>query len=379
MGTYRILLKPSVPWKREEAAVFYRWALTALDPKRSRLFAGNYQASDGAQVPYRFWSARAPRALLLMLHGCCDYSGAFDDIAPTLAKRGIACLAYDQRGFGVTASHGAWTSQDRIVEDACEMADFLRKRAQADLPLFVLGESMGGSVAVHMAARQAEASIAGLVLVAPGALASAMRNKLYHWLMRGIGLVARESEIVVERTSAKDLSAAAAIRLLSDPLVMQSIHPDLLDGVIAMGYAAVEAAAKVSVPTLTLIAGKDDVVRNDCVAELHKNLRGPKTMALIEKAPHLLLHWRHGDVVVRYARRWMERRLKSLRPRRRYMPAASSSSSAVRAQADNISIASVPAASLACEHPASGAAPAGTTSGNPPKEKTRRFADELVG
>jgi pimeloyl-ACP methyl ester carboxylesterase len=170
---------------------------------------------------------------------------------------------------------------------------------------------MGGSVAVHAVARQSDLDIAGLVLVAPGALASAMRNKFYHWFMRALGLVARQSEIFVERTSAKDLTAAAAIRLLGDPLVMQSIRPDLLDGVIAMGYAAVEAAFRVSVPTLTLIAGKDDLLRGECVRQLHDNLQGPKIWAPIEDAPHLLLHWRRGDVVLGYVRRWIGRRLRS--------------------------------------------------------------------
>ncbi|HEY4126363.1 MAG TPA: alpha/beta fold hydrolase [Rhizomicrobium sp.] len=312
MGTYRISLRRAVPWKQAEVATRYRWALTALDPRRSRLFVGRHQASDGAQIPYRFWPAQSPRALLLLLHGCCDYAGAFDDIAPKLAKRGITCLAYDQRGFGATASHGAWTSQDRITQDSREMTCFLRARVEPSLPLFILGESMGGSVAVHTAAQHSDLNIAGLILIAPGALASAIRNRFYHWLMRGLGLVATQSEIMVERTSAKDLSAAAAIRLLGDPLVMQSIRPDLLDGVIAMGHAAVDAAHKVSVPTLTMIAGKDDLLRGECVRQLHDNLQGQKIWAPIEDAPHLLLHWRRGDVVLGYVRRWIGRQLRSV-------------------------------------------------------------------
>jgi acylglycerol lipase len=309
MGSYRLSLRRAVPWKHADTATRHRWALTALDPRRASLFVGSHNASDGAQVPYRFWRADTPRALLLMLHGCCDYAGAFDDIAPKLAKQGIACLAYDQRGFGATVSHGMWTSQERITQDALDMARFLRARAQRDLPLFILGESMGGSVAVHTAASHADLDIAGLVLVAPGALACAIRNRFYRWLMRGLSSFAGQSEIIVERTNATELTAAAAIRLLGDPLVMQSIRPDLLDGVIAMGFAAVEAASKVSVPTLTVVAGKDDLLRGECVRELHDNLQGPKTWAPIESGPHLLLHWRRGDVVLSYIHRWIGHRL----------------------------------------------------------------------
>ena len=164
---------------------------------------------------------------------------------------------------------------------------------------------MGGSVAVHTAAAYSDLGVRGLVLVAPGALGSILRNTLYGWLIRTLRLFARHSEIVVERTDAKVLTSAAAIRLLADPLAMQSIPAELLAGVIAMGYAAVSAATQVHTPTLTMIAGKDDLLRSACVRQLHENLNGPKVWVPIKNAPHLLLHSRHGGIALGYVRRWM--------------------------------------------------------------------------
>jgi len=62
-------------------------------------------ARDGARLPLRQWDAEggAPKAVIIALHGMSDYSNAFDTPAKSWAKRGIATLAIDQRGFGRSA------------------------------------------------------------------------------------------------------------------------------------------------------------------------------------------------------------------------------------------------------------------------------------
>ncbi len=99
------------------------------------------------------------------------------------------------------------------------------------------------------------------------------------------------------------------IRLLGDPMVMQSIHAGLLAGVIGMGYEAVNAAKNVDIPALTVVAGRDDLLSNICVRQLHENLGGDKALIELRTGPHLPLHWRHGGVVLRGVRRWIERHL----------------------------------------------------------------------
>jgi alpha-beta hydrolase superfamily lysophospholipase len=309
MGGYRFALRPTVSWSHRDRIENVRWALSSLDPEAGRVRYGAFRASDGADVPYRLWLAEKPRGAILFLHGCCDYSGAFDAIAPKLVKRGFSCLAYDQRGFGATASRGQWTSQQRYVDDVEDAVTFFRSRLPDQLPFFIMGESMGGSVAVHAAAARHDLDLSGIVLIAPGALASAVRNRFYNWLVALLGLLAGKSEIVVERNTTNELAPAAAIRLLGDPMVMQAIRADLLSGVIAMGYAAVEAAKSVTIPSLTMMAGRDDLLRATCVKQLHDNLGGEKDWVALKNGPHLLLHWEHGGIVRRLARRWIEKRL----------------------------------------------------------------------
>src|SRR5277367_4177700 len=264
MAGYRFAVRPGLVRNRKQNVDDVRWALLALDPGDRRMRCGAFTASDGADVPYRLWLPRRPRAALLLLHGCCDYSGAFDTVGAKLARAGFAVMAYDQRGFGATQSRGTWAGAERLVRDVDEAAKFFRTRLKPDLPLFVLGESMGGAVAIHAAAA-AQLDIAGLVLLAPGALASPFRRSLYAWLLYAFRKIVGKSELVVERLDSSDLSASAAIRLLGDPMVMRSMNAELLDGVIALAYSAVDAARGVTVPTLTMVGAKDDLLRRDCI------------------------------------------------------------------------------------------------------------------
>jgi acylglycerol lipase len=307
-GLFRFGVQPSASRDAEGRAADIRWSLSAIDP-RAHLRYGSFAASDGAQVPYRLWRAHHPRAQLLLLHGACDYSGAFDEIAPLLARRGFTCLAIDQRGFGATQSRGQWTSQERMVDDLADAAAFLRDRTGKTLPLFVIGESMGGAVAVHAAAQFPNLDLAGLVLVAPGALASAVKRMFYHLFARLTRALTGDSEVVFERISGWELSPASAIRLLGDPLVMRGIKAEQFAGLVNLGYTAVSAAKKVTTPVLTLVAGKDDLLRQACIRRLHDNLAGDKTWNLVEDGPHLLLHWKRGDVVLREARHWINNKL----------------------------------------------------------------------
>jgi acylglycerol lipase len=307
MAGYRFGIRPVVPWTRHVDDV--RWSLLAIEPAARRLRCGTFAATDGELIPYRLWLAKKPRAAIILLHGCCDYSGAFDAIGPRLARAGFAVLAYDQRGFGSTASRGKWAGALRIVSDLADAAGFLRARVHQTLPFFVIGESMGGAVAIHAAASQANLDVAGLVLVAPGALASPFRKSVYQWILSAFRAVTGDVEVAIERLDGEGLTDAAAIRLLGDPLVMRSITADVLEGVIGLAHSAVEAAREVAIPTLTMVGTRDDLLRRDCVFQLHQNLGGPKSWAAIKDGPHLLLHWEKGAKVLRTARKWIERHI----------------------------------------------------------------------
>ena len=196
-----------------------------------------------------------------------------------------------------------------MIRDAVEAVLYLRKRYGGNLPVFILGESMGAALAVHVASRAADLDLAGVVLSAPGAISGAWRRMFGTLITRVLRFFAPNSGIVVERVSAWDFTPAAAIRLLSDPMVMRRIRPAALFGLFKLSRSAVDEAEHVRIPVLTMSGTKEDVLRLDCIRRLHDGLAGEKAWESFEGGPHLLLHWQHNDRVLDKVLSWLEARL----------------------------------------------------------------------
>src|SRR5690242_8247260 len=112
-------------------------------------------ARDGAKLPLRRWDAQGakPRAVIVALHGMSDYSNAFDMPGKVWAKLGITTLAYDQRGFGRSDKPGIWAGADVMRADLNDAVAAAKARYPG-VPVFVLGESMGGAVVLTALASQ---------------------------------------------------------------------------------------------------------------------------------------------------------------------------------------------------------------------------------
>lgn len=93
---------------------------------------------------------------LVFLHGVGGGHHAWDGQVPWFAERGYAAHAWDQPGYGHTATVEPY--------DLAQVAASLRRLVDAlDGPVVLVGHSMGGMVAQEAYARN-PASIAGLVL-----------------------------------------------------------------------------------------------------------------------------------------------------------------------------------------------------------------------
>ena len=136
-------------------------------------------ARDGVKLPLRRWGADgAPKAVIVALHGMSDYSNAFDMPGKVWAKLGITTLAYDQRGFGKNENAGIWAGADVMRADLNDAVAAARAR-YPNVPVFALGESMGGAVVLTALASPQPPAVDGAILVAPAVWSRADMPVLY--------------------------------------------------------------------------------------------------------------------------------------------------------------------------------------------------------
>nr|VWP00378.1 Protein kinase C (EC [Ganoderma boninense] len=111
-------------------------------------------------------AAASPRAVVLFVHGFAEYVGRYAWAHGVYAARGIAVVAFDQRGFGRTGMDAARRSAGSAyckTSFAEQLADIewavrLVRARMPGLPLFLMGHSMGGGLALAFAARAAAPS-----------------------------------------------------------------------------------------------------------------------------------------------------------------------------------------------------------------------------
>ena len=216
--------------------------------------------ADGVRLPLHAWQPEEPpRAVMLALHGMNEYGRSFaEDAAPWFTGAGVALYAYDQRGFGGTAPRGVWPGHETLAQDAITAAGLIRAR-HPGLPLFMLGESMGGAVLVLASSKAPMAD--GLVLSAP---ALRGRNSLgwpARWTLDVMaalvpGLAFSSSAPLFRPTD----NLEAWRRWSSDAKLLKQTRVDAVAGLVELMDAATAALPRFTAPALVLYGAKDELV-----------------------------------------------------------------------------------------------------------------------
>ena len=270
-----------------------------------RLESDRVIAADGAVLPLRVWQPHdAPRAVVLALHGFNDYRQAFADVGPFLAARGFATYAYDQRGFGATAQRGIWPGTASLVDDARTVAALLRQR-YPDRPLYLVGESMGGAVAMNLLA-ETPAAADGAALVAAAVWGRATMNPLQRaalWLVahsapglklsgRGLGITASDNE--------------AMLRALGeDPLVLRAARADAVWGLTNLMDRALAAAPALTLPVLVLYGEHDEIIPRRPTCRMLATLAASARVAVYPNGYHMLTRDLEAKVVLEDLAAWL--------------------------------------------------------------------------
>ena len=269
-------------------------------------------AADGASLPLRRWLPPGePRAVILALHGFGDYSKGFEAPAAAWAADGIATYAYDQRGFGAAPGHGLWPGSARLSADADTALALLRARYPRR-PLYLLGESMGGAVAVD-AATGAEglppAQVDGVILSAPavwGRETMDLVPKLALWA--GIR-VFPEMNLSGSGLRIKASDNIEMLRALGrDPLVIKESRVDTVWGLVNLMDRALDGAPRLTGPVLLLYGAHDEVIPKEAVTDFVAHLPADadqRRLAFYTAGYHLLLRDLEGPAVAGDVSAWV--------------------------------------------------------------------------
>src|SRR5215831_14061344 len=112
------------------------------------------------------WPREHPRYVALIAHGYGEHAQRYAHVADHLVRHGAAVYAPDHLGHGQSDGERALVERVDDLVDDLDLAARKAREAHPDLPLVLLGHSMGGIVATRFAQRH-PGRLAALVLSGP--------------------------------------------------------------------------------------------------------------------------------------------------------------------------------------------------------------------
>ncbi len=208
-----------------------------------------------------------PKARLLHIHGICEHSGRHLGTIAALGAIGVEVVRFDLRGSGKSGGRRQWVEHfSDYVADTALVYNWIASHLKP-LPLFVMGHSLGGGIALYFAAEYGSL-FQGLILSAPGYKTG---NTISPWLIR-VG------RVVSKVLPTFRVHAGAPLALSRDQAVAEAYLNDPLAfrfNTLQQGKAVLDAFAdlpaqcrRISNPTLIVHGTADRVVRPEGSFEL---------------------------------------------------------------------------------------------------------------
>ncbi|MBI3093752.1 MAG: lysophospholipase [Rhodocyclales bacterium] len=182
------------------------------------------RSADGVTLAGQAWLPPQPLAVIAVVHGIAEHSGRYAFLAARANRQGIGVVSVDLRGHGRSPGERSYVER---FDDYLLDVDALLTTAQefaAGRPLFLMGHSMGGAIALRWLALRRQ-PLAGVILSSAALkiggdvprLLVALAPLLSRWLphLRG----SRLDPTLISR------DAAAVAAYVDDPLVSLQAPP----------------------------------------------------------------------------------------------------------------------------------------------------------
>jgi alpha-beta hydrolase superfamily lysophospholipase len=266
----------------------------AAKPGFPIITSGVFALPDGAKLPYRLYPpanpAIPPAAIVLALHGYTDSRDGWQILSATLNASNIALYAPDQSSFGTTANRGLWPGTTTLVNEARDMATQLRAQ-YPHTKLIIMGESMGGAIALLLGASPNPPPVDAYIISAPAVWGGTALNPAYR-----VATALAKTFVPAKRVTGGSVHIQASdnipalIAFGEDPLTIHEPRVDNVAGLVTLMGQAQAACAHFTQPAFILYGGHDQLIPAPAIKSCWKAIpaTAPVTLAYYKPDYHLI-------------------------------------------------------------------------------------------
>jgi lysophospholipase len=214
------------------------------------------------------WEAEGEaKAVIVMVHGAMEHHRRYGWLIEKWRLSGFHVIMGDLPGQGMTtrSRRGHIDSFDEYLD---EVRDWIQAAYQFDLPVFLLGHSMGGLISIRLL-QEEKMNLAGVILSSPCLGLIKKPSKLIDILSIGLNMIIpslrMDSGLTVEMaTSNQDVRDADANDTLYVKKVSVRWYRELINA-IKLGFEKLDKIQ--DVPLLVMQGGDDLIVNKKTVSE----------------------------------------------------------------------------------------------------------------
>ena len=274
---------------------------------------GSFTAIRNANFYHQSWLPETePRAVLLLVHGLAEHCGRYMNVVDHFVPLGYAVYGVDHFGHGRSDGPRVYVERFEDYTDVLKLYVDKVRAWQPDLPVFMLGHSMGGLIGPYYLLDH-QADFAGAIISAPlvkvpdnTSPVTIFLGKVLSTLLPKFGLLGLDSA---------DLSRDPAVGQAydADPLVYRGKTTARLAAEILRAMQRVTAeAATMTLPLLILQGSADKLVDPDGAQLLYDRASSrDKTLKIYDGFYHEVLNEPGRDRVLRDVEGWLEAHLPS--------------------------------------------------------------------
>ena len=239
---------------------------------------------NGRETTVKRWTVKDRKAKLVVVHGLGEHVGRYDVIFDEFSEANVEMVGFDQRGHGENpGKKGHVRSFKNFLDDL----NFFVEGEKCDVPLFILGHSLGGLITARFVEEYPNSAAKGVIL-SSGAFTSENVSGVLKLLVKLF------SSILPTLTfnndiDPKDLSRNDDVvkEYTSDPLVHSKISARLAAEMFKNIDILFEKANEFTLPVLLLAGEQDKVVPNKGTKRLFSKISSQdKKMKIFKGAYH---------------------------------------------------------------------------------------------
>ncbi|WP_432663023.1 alpha/beta hydrolase [Wukongibacter baidiensis] len=265
--------------------------------------SGRIKSFDNTNLYYMKDTTIKPRAIVIIIHGFGEHLGRYEYVKDKLIQYGYGVFRLDNRGHGKSEGERGHINHFKdFAKDVDAFTDLVRKE-NPNIPIFVLGHSMGGFISVLYGILYKN-KIDGQIL---SAAATMTPSRVKGVKVKALKLVNK----VFPKIRMKNPMLRYLLKNGEDELVLRSATLNLYTQFLADGIEWIrENFESYEYPCLILHGGDDREIAKEASEQLYSSISSvDKEIKIYDGLYHEMIKQKDRDMVLYDIHKWIENRI----------------------------------------------------------------------